>query len=119
MRCIIAGSRTVAKADVIEAMLQCPFTNEITVVVSGTARGADTFGEEWARSAARQVARYPADWNRHGKSAGFIRNRQMAENADALVAVWDGQSRGTANMIKEAEQRRLRVFIHNVGTGGK
>ena len=114
MRCIIAGGRTATREQTFSAIALCPFTPEITRVVSGTARGADTFGEAWAAAHGVEVVRFPADWSRHGKAAGMLRNKQMAENADALIAVWDGQSRGTRNMIDEATKRGLRVFVHRI-----
>lgn len=112
MRCIVAGSRGATKAEVVEALRRCPFASDIRTVVSGTARGADTFGEEWASENGRAVARFPADWDRHGKRAGYLRNEEMARNADALVAVWDGSSRGTKHMIDIAARLNLRTFVH-------
>jgi len=85
-----------------------------TVVISGRARGADTLGEEWAK--ANNVPRevYPANWDLYGKSAGFIRNKQMAEVAEALIALWDGSSKGTSHMINIARAKGIRVYIHYV-----
>lgn len=56
--------------------------------------------------------RYPADWALYGKAAGAIRNRKMAENSDALVAVYDGKSPGTKNMIDEAKKVGLKVYVY-------
>ena len=50
----------------------------------------------------------PADWDLDGKSAGFKRNVKMAEYADALVAFWDGESKGTKHMIETAKEKRTR-----------
>lgn len=82
-------------------------------VVSGGAKGADACGEEWAKRHKIPIKRFPADWSK-GRSAGPIRNREMAAYADALVAVWDGKSPGTANMILEAHRRGLDVFVRIV-----
>jgi len=112
MKTIIAGSRGVSFNQVKEALLLCSWTAEITVVVSGTAIGADQHGEAWAKLCGLAVERYPADWKLHGKAAGPIRNRQMAENAEGLIAIWDGESRGTKNMIDTAKSLGLRVFVH-------
>ena len=84
------------------------------LVVSGTAKGADTWGEVWASMNKIAIKRYPAQWDVYGKGAGPIRNALMADNADGLVAVWDGESHGTKNMIETAEKRGLRVFVHLV-----
>jgi predicted Rossmann fold nucleotide-binding protein DprA/Smf involved in DNA uptake len=62
------------------------------------------------------VNRFPADWNKHGRGAGMIRNRLMAHNADALIAVWDGVSSGTDNMISLAKVRGLKVFVYITST---
>jgi len=88
------------------------YAEEVTEVVSGTARGVDQGGELWASVQGRPVKRFPADWDTYGKSAGHRRNAEMAKYADALVAIWDGKSRGTANMISEARKRGLVVFIY-------
>lgn len=84
---------------------------EISVVISGAARGADTLGEMWARSRHRTLYRMPAEWDRFGKSAGYRRNERMADAAEALVAFWDGKSRGTKHMIDIAKRRGLRVTV--------
>jgi hypothetical protein len=113
MRTIIAGSRTVHDvAVVVEAMRwACVAGIRPSVILSGAARGADTLGEWWAAQRGMPVEKYPADWTAHGRSAGHLRNRHMADRAGALVALWDGQSRGTADMIKLARERELLVFV--------
>jgi hypothetical protein len=111
MRTILAGSRDLTRADLDRAMEACQWTSEITAVVSGGARGIDLAGEDWARDRSIAVVRYQADWNRLGKGAGFRRNIKMAKNADALVAVWDGKSRGTQHMIATARTHGLRLFV--------
>jgi len=83
----------------------------ITEVVSGGARGVDSYGEAWAKARGIAIKRFPADWSTHGKKAGFLRNVQMAEYADVLVAVWDGKSRGTRHMISAALRRKLKVKV--------
>jgi hypothetical protein len=118
MRLIIAGGRNVAETDVYRALLVCPWTNaDITEVVSGCAKGADTFGEEWARRMSIPVMHFPANWELYGRAAGPIRNREMATHADALLAVWDGQSPGTKDMIRVAELLGLKVFVYRTDQG--
>lgn len=112
MKVIIAGSRDIidyAIHYVIKAIEQSKF--DITEVVSGGARGIDWCGEKWAEANDVPIKRFPAQWNVYGKRAGFIRNVEMAEYADALIAIWDGESRGTRHMIHEAQKRQLPVFI--------
>jgi hypothetical protein len=117
VRLIIAGSRKLNDAKVVipaiaEAVgnLEAMTEQKVAEVVSGCARGIDTLGEKWAHQAGLPVKQFPANWGQHGRAAGPIRNRQMAANADALLAVWDGKSKGTANMILEAELRGLHIM---------
>lgn len=114
MRVIIAGSRSMTDAaQVTMAIAQSGFV--IREVISGGARGVDTFGEAWARTHHIPVRRFPAEWQRYGKSAGFRRNEAMAHVADALIAVWDGSSPGTGHMIATARRRGLRLFVWQPG----
>ena len=78
------------------------------------AKGADTIGEQYAHERGYTVERFPADWQQYGKAAGPIRNRQMVDNADALIVFWDGQSAGTRNMIMMAKKKGLAVRIYNM-----
>lgn len=92
-----------------ERMAEAPWF--ITEVVSGCAPGADTLGEEWAKENGKSVKRFPADWKRYKNAAGPIRNKQMADYADALVAFLHPDSRGTKDMIKQATKAGLRVHV--------
>lgn len=117
MKCIIAGTRTLTEKDTFEAIADCPWVDEITEVVSGGARGPDTHGERWARDVANlPVKRFPANWSKYGRAAGPIRNRHMARYVGdgGLIAVWDGRSRGTGNMIGLARDYNLRVHVWTV-----
>ena len=109
MRTIIAGSRGLGYEEVEQAMEICGW--KPTVVISGAAVGVDQAGERWARSQSIPVECYPANWNQYGKRAGYVRNKEMAEKAEALVAIWDGQSRGSRHMIDTATKRGLRIFV--------
>lgn len=80
-------------------------------IVCGMARGADRLGERYAKEHGYQVIYFPADWDLDGKSAGFKRNVRMAEYADALVAFWDGESKGTKHMIEIAKEKGLDIRI--------
>lgn len=85
--------------------------NDEIVVVCGKARGADSLGEKYAKERGYAVRYFPADWDMNGRSAGYIRNEEMAQNADALVAFWDGKSRGTQHMIQTAHKYKLSVRV--------
>ncbi len=87
---------------------------EITEVVSGGAAGVDALGEAWARRQGLPVRRFEADWDRHKRFAGHVRNTEMAAYADALIAVWDGTSRGTRDMIALARRHGLRMFLRDL-----
>jgi len=73
--------------------------------------GADWIGESWARFWDLPIKTFPADWKTHGRAAGPIRNSQMADYADTLIAFWDGKSRGTKSMIDLAEEHKLTVHV--------
>jgi hypothetical protein len=109
MKVIIAGSRDFKNPNiVVAAVVKSRFT--ITEVVSGGARGIDRFGEQYAKANKIPIKQFIPDWST-GRGAGFKRNIEMAEYADALIAIWDGVSRGTAQMIREAEKRGLQVYV--------
>jgi DNA polymerase bacteriophage-type len=113
MRTIIAGSRSVTDlAEVEAAVRECGWWP--TVVLSGRAPGADMLGEAWAGAHGIGVEPYPADWAAKPRTAGHTRNTLMAERADALVAVWDGSSPGTRDMIAKAQARGLRLHVRTV-----
>lgn len=80
-------------------------------VVSGHALGTDRLGEIWAEHHNIKVTTFPANWQLHGKRAGYLRNIEMAEYADALVAFWDGMSKGTKHMIDIAKSKNLQVRV--------
>ena len=114
-RVIIAGSRDFndfsLMAEKIDALLSKKREIRDIVVLSGTARGADRLGERYAKERGYRIVRYPADWERDGNAAGPIRNAKMADNAHALIAFWDGKSRGTKDMIEQAKKRNLAIRV--------
>ena len=110
MKTIIAGSRGIRDYDCIcRAIADSGFP--VTHVLSGAAAGVDALGERRARENGVSCRRYPAEWSRRGRGAGFFRNERMARDAEALIAVWDGSSRSTAHMIETAQQKRLKIFV--------
>lgn len=113
MRTIIAGGREITDPkEVILAVEKSGF--EITTIISGGARGVDSLAIDYAFENDIEYEVFKADWDRYGRSAGPRRNQEMAENADALIAIWDGESRGTANMIDTARKLNLKVFVSMV-----
>jgi hypothetical protein len=121
MRIIVAGSRefnnyTVLKHNIINVLLiLSPSRKPNAEFVSGTARGADQLGERFAKEYEYPVKRFPTDWDKYGKSAGYRRNEQMAlyakEDYGVLIAFWNGVSKGTKHMIDIANRYGLKVFI--------
>ncbi len=113
-RVIVAGSRTFDNYDLLRRKLDYELVNQAgkdITIVSGAARGADKLGEKYAIERGYSIDSHPADWEKYGKSAGYIRNKEMAQSADALLAFWDGKSRGTMHMIDLAKQHGLKVII--------
>jgi len=113
MKTIIAGSREITDLSTIEkAIKESKF--EITSVVSGGCRGVDRTGESWASNHRISCEVISANWDLLGKAAGYIRNEEMAQKAEALVAIWDGTSTGTRNMISIAKRHGLKVHVFMV-----
>lgn len=111
---IIAGPRTFNDFDFLEEKaleILSDFNLEQIEIVSGTARGADRLGERLAIKHNLYLKYYPADWNLYGKSAGYIRNEEMAKYADICIVFWDGKSKGSKHMIDIAKKYKLKLFI--------
>ena len=127
LRIIVAGSRGFKNYDLLRDTLMdyLDFMDDKDVVdnpsqvkfISGTAKGADTLGEQFAYTYEYDVIRFPADWNTYGRSAGYRRNAEMAKYASeaygVLFAFWDGQSKGTKHMIDLAKRYGLEVHVVN------
>lgn len=115
MKLIIAGGRDFGDYNALSVAVKTiqadiPEDEDIAIV-SGTARGADRLGEQFAELNDIRVVKYPANWDYYGKSAGFRRNEEMARNATHLLAFWDGTSRGTEHMINTAKRFELKTTV--------
>ena len=109
MKVIIAGSRGIIDYNIVkEAIEESGF--QITEIVSGNARGVDKLGEKYAKENNIKIKQFIPDWSQ-GKSAGFVRNKVMGDYSHALIALWDGESRGTKHMIDYAKKIGLKVFV--------
>lgn len=117
MKTIIAGCRTFKDYALLKEKLNHyrNYTGNIYEVVSGGADGADFLGEKYAVENGIPIKHFPADWNTHGRAAGPIRNKQMADYADCLIAVWDGKSKGTKNMIDNMNKLKKPVYMIWIG----
>ena len=119
-RVIVAGSRTYNNYEYLsEVLSKYTYTfNKLCIrpeFVSGGCRGVDSMAERFCKSNNYPIKIFNADWDRYGKSAGYIRNKEMAQYASEtggfLIAFWDGKSRGTKMMIKLAKENGLVVKI--------
>lgn len=114
MKIIIAGGRDFTEYNTLkeecDKIIQRLQATDITIV-SGHANGADKLGEKYALEREYSLEIFPADWKTHGRAAGPVRNREMAEYADILIAFWDARSRDTKNMIDQAQLNKVGTYI--------
>jgi len=116
---VIAGNRLFTNWTVLNSALSVIISSHFPgkkrfIIVSGTARGADTLGEIWAESQGHSVVKFPPNWAEYGKKAGPIRNGLMADFADYVIVFWKGQvgktGKGSLSMIKQAKKRNKFVI---------
>jgi len=113
MRLIVAGGREFNNYKFLSKKLDRILSNTkgpITII-SGGALGADKLGEDYAEDNDLSIVRMPAEWDKYGKSAGYKRNKQMAEIATHCVCFWDGESKGTKHMIDIAKAKGLPLRV--------
>lgn len=118
MRVLVCGGRNYNDYEMVRKVLDAvdnvdlyhPGGDIIDTVISGHARGADTLGEEYAKANGIDIEVYPAQWNKYGKRAGYLRNTQMLEEGkpDLVVAFPGGV--GTAMMCKIARNAGVKVM---------
>jgi len=112
---IIAGSRDFDDYDLmvraIYAIHDTELADKTVSIVSGMARGADALGYMFAHKHGIQVHEFPANWAKYGKRAGYVRNQEMGDFADGLIAFWDGKSKGTEHMINYMKKQGKTVFV--------
>ena len=118
VKIIIAGSRSFNNYNYLYQRIKWVLQTEKIYlhdveVVCGMARGADKLGEEFAIDHFLQVKYFPADWDKYGKQAGYIRNKQMAEYCDYCICFYDGLSKGTRMMINLAIQYNKPTYVFN------
>lgn len=113
MKVIIAGGRDFKDYDLLcqkcDQILSS--VQEDIIIVSGCALGADFLGEKYSEERGYQTFYFPANWRLYGRGAGPVRNREMADYADAAIVFWDGQSKGSAHMIETAKEKGLKVRV--------
>ena len=115
MKVIIAGSRGITDYHEVIWAMQGAYFHSIdpTEIVCGEARGVDKLGKRYGNDRHLPVTSFYPEWDKFGLSAGNIRNIQMGNYADALVAIWDGSSRGTKQMIDYMNHLKKPVYVRN------
>lgn len=115
MRVIIAGSRHIINASLVEdAIKESGF--DISYLINGCCpTGVDALAMAWGVRHGVPTLAMPARWDEEGRSAGPKRNARMAAEAEALILVWDGKSRGSASMLYEAKMRGLKIYEKVIG----
>ena len=110
MKIAIVGSRDLSVKNLAHYL---PPSDRITEIVSGGARGIDTCAAAYARTANIKLTEFLPDYEKYGRQAPLIRNLQIIEYADCVLAFWDGQSRGTGFVISQCKNRKkpIRVYI--------
>lgn len=114
MRLIIAGSRTIQDYGIVAQLIRNYLAIYVPinlVIIQGEAKGVDKLAKAFAIDNDIKWKSYPANWGKHGKSAGPKRNRKMAKKATHLLAIWDGESRGTNDMVKAGKEYNLHIRL--------
>ena len=118
-RVIVAGSRDFDNFETMCLRLDYLLSNKKEdheiIIISGTAKGADKLGEAYAAQRGYEVEKYPANWDKYGRSAGYRRNCEMAEVADACVCFIVNNSKGSTHMANIAEEKGLLTKVFNFG----
>ena len=115
MKIIVAGGRDFSDYELLKEKLDelIGENKEDLEIVSGMARGADTLGVQYANERGYKIKKFPAQWDKYGKSAGYKRNEEMAKYSDTSVCFWDGNSKGTKHMIDLSNKYGLKTFVVN------
>lgn len=115
---IIAGSREFDNYDMLKEKCDKILSRKVNegeeiVIVSGTARGADTLGEKYAEERGYKIERYPANWDKYGKKAGYLRNKKMAEVSNACIVFLSSkaENKGSKMMISIATEEKLLIRV--------
>lgn len=111
MKVGIVGSRNFNDYKLlVETLREVP---KIDMIISGGAVGADTLGEMYAKHNDIPTLIFRPEWDKYGKSAGFIRNHDIVKNSDIVFAFWDGKSKGTQSSIDICEKQGKNYKIIN------
>ena len=112
MKLLIVGSRSFTDYERMENEIFRQYSvDQIDAVISGGAKGADSLARLFAINHEIQFIEHLPDWNRLGKKAGILRNMTMVDEADEVIAFWDGESRGTAFTIQYAKEKQKPLYV--------
>ena len=109
MKTIVAGSRLIRDYNLVKKAI-CNSKFEVSEIISGNARGVDTLAIRYAKENNIPLRVFTPNWDKYGKAAGYVINVEMAKYADALIAIWDGTSKGTNHMIQVARNRNMPIY---------
>lgn len=112
MKLVIVGSRTFDNYELLcQEIDKLKIFYQIDTIVSGGAIGADSLGKFYAQEHNLPLLIFSADWKKYGKSAGMIRNQDIINASDYIIAFWDGVSRGTKDSIRKADECKKKYKI--------
>lgn len=119
MKWVITGGRDITDKTLIESHLNDMMSKygKPTEFIHGDCCGVDKIGGQWAEANNIPVKKFPANWSKHGKAAGPMRNREMAEyclKEDLCIGIWDGKSKGTKDMLTVCEKKGINREIKMV-----
>lgn len=106
MKIAIIGSRTITNYN-----LESIVSDEVTEIVSGSAKGADTLAREYAEKHGLKYTEFLPDYSRYGKAAPIVRNKQIADYSDKVIALWNGKSKGTKSVIDYCRKENIEIEI--------
>jgi hypothetical protein len=110
MRVAVIGSRSFNDYELLKNVLS---EIKVDILISGGAKGADTLAEKYALKNNIKTEIFYPEWSKYGKKAGFLRNTKIIENADLIVAFWDGTSKGTLDSIEKSKKNNKKIIIIN------
>ena len=114
MKLAIVGGRDFKCYEVLTTWANSIFymlSTDSKIVVSGGATGADSLAKKYTDEHIVEYKEFPADWDAYGKAAGFIRNQQIVDECDMVLAFWDGKSKGTQDTINKAKKAKKPTVI--------
>jgi hypothetical protein len=109
MKVAVVGSRSFNDYEKLKQTLDQ--TPDISRIISGGAKGADSLAEQWAREKGIETVVYKPDWAKYGRGAGVVRNRLIIEDCDYCIAFWDGESKGTKSSIDHCKKLNKRLLV--------